>query len=323
MPRFKKIVLGIALGSVLSFTFSVIYCPTPQAPLVSTLLVLGKKDHQLWAVKRLAKMGEPGLGGLGLALESEESEVRTMAINAVYEKGPAARPLAAMLATLLYDDDRYIDCAASACLANIGEGAAPFQTKLRRELDREFGREHSFCGGVVKKLAKLEEFRGPVRTCAKGDQCCHKVRAIAELGPTASESIPTLTRVLKHSKNERLVSHAAYALAQLGPSAASASPTIKRRLKRFNLKAEFVKRLRRLRKSHQIEPDFECPEVFLIYALWKIEGPENIPWDILARLKENSGGHGDYDLLWLMKELEDVVPVRSDEAQLLKPLDKS
>ncbi|MDF1667454.1 MAG: hypothetical protein P1V97_37280, partial [Planctomycetota bacterium] len=76
MSRLKKLLVGACLSTLLALTLSVIYLPRVQAPLLSSLLILGKKDQRVWAVKRLATLGESGLGGLAFALDSEDPEVQ-------------------------------------------------------------------------------------------------------------------------------------------------------------------------------------------------------------------------------------------------------
>lgn len=306
MKTWKKIILGGGSLGVLGFIIAVFAVPSLQAPFLSTLFILGDEDQQLWAVKRLAKMEQDGLGGLAMALESESVQVRTEAMNELFRLGPKASPIAERLVPFLYNNDRYMDCAASACLAQFKERSAPFQEQLRRELDRKFGPERDY--RELRKLEELLKYRGPVVACAKNEICSHKVRAIAEMGEAATESLETLIRVIEYGENDRLLSHAAYALGKMGPRAKKASSVLRRRLHVDYLGVKEKEKLLRLKKLDDESPDFEHPDIFFIYALWKIEGPSGIPRSYLKHLQSQNPGQFGADLPWLMRQMKGKVP---------------
>lgn len=313
MKTWKKALLGSGSLGVIGFVIALFTVPSLQAPFLSTLFILGDEDQQLWAVKRLAKLEEEGLGGLAMALESENVNVRTEAMNELYRLGPQASPIAERLVPFLYNSDRYMDCAASACLSQFKERAAPFQEQLRRELDRKFGPERDY--RELRKLQELQKYRGPVLTCAKNEICSHKVRAIAEMGEAATESMETLIRVIEYGENERLLSHAAYALGKMGPSAKKASRILRWRLRMDYLDVKEKEKLLRLKKIHDGTPDFEDPDVFLIYALWKIEGPAGIPRTYLKHLQSKEQGQWGADLQWLMRQMKGKIPESVGDAK--------
>ena len=92
---------------------------------------LDDKDAAYWACLALAEIGPkaaPAVPKLGAQLDSSEPEVRMEALEALAAIGPASKPLAGKISTLLSKDDTAgVRYAAAYALGMIGERAAAVQ----------------------------------------------------------------------------------------------------------------------------------------------------------------------------------------------------
>jgi HEAT repeat protein len=165
------------------------------------------------AAKALGQIDKVGsktvLAALRAALQDKDREVRSSAVDALSEMGPAARRAVPALVATLRDKDSMISDNAAWALGRLGRKAKV----------------------AIPALIKQVQEKGQHRTGVEG-----AIWALGHMGPEGKAAIPVLIKVIKMDPAHFGMhqAFAAKALGKMGPAARKAVPALIRLLLEFN-----------------------------------------------------------------------------------------
>lgn len=176
--------------------------------------------HESYISRALAAVGEPVVGPLCTALESESEKVRIQAAIALRHLAARARPAVPKLIDILSHDTPRCKSVSAGALGEIAPDEPAIIEPLVRAL--KVDEAHSW---ARKALAAIGEPAVPALIrCIETDPelWSNAVRTLKEIGQAAESALPNLIKVLEHVGDEpnSAAEVAAEALAAIGPRAA-------------------------------------------------------------------------------------------------------